>query len=362
MRIVLFGIATRQNAGIRYRLVTFARMLEADGHQCRICLPSSVAWWGRLYRGRGRLSKLLYLATVFLRRIVQLRHVPRADVVFLRGPVFPYGPSVFERVIRLLNGRMVFDIDDAVWERHAYVTSPFLKFHDFDWVWKMARWCRHGIVGNSYLQEQLASRGCDTTIVPTCVDMDVHTAKTYPHRALGETVILGWTGSSDNLGYMSVIEDTLRRLVEKHDIAVMVASNADYQLDGVPVINRCWRIEEEADYLQQPDIGLMPLTDSKRTRGKCSFKALEFMAVGTPCVVSPIGMNADIVEDAVTGFLAQTPEEWYDRLEQLIVDAELRERMGRAARAFVADGYAHEIHYAKLKRVLEEVAGARGKL
>ncbi|NIA13239.1 MAG: glycosyltransferase [Nitrospiraceae bacterium] len=358
MRVVLFGNATRQNAATRYRLVTFARMLEADGHRCQVCLPSSIDRWRRLYDGRGRASKLLYLLIVLLTRFAQLRHVPGADVVFFRGAVFPYGPTVFEYVIRLLNHRMVFDIDDAVWERPAYVTSPFLRFHDFDWIWKMARWCRHGIVGNAYLQGQLADRGCETTIVPTCVDMSVHTAKTYPRRGPGEPVVLGWTGLSDNLGYMSILEDALRRLAQKHDIALMVASNADYQLDGVRVINRRWTLEEEIGYLQQPDIGLMPLTDSKRALGKCSFKALEFMAVGTPCVISPVGMNADIVEDGVTGFLAQSPEEWYEKLERLITDAELRETMGRAARQSVAETYAHEAHYPKLKRVFEDVASS----
>ena len=361
MQVVLFGNATRQYAAIRYRLVAFALMLEADGHQCHICLPSSIDRWRRLYNGRGKVLKLFYLVTVLVTRIAQLRHVPGADVVFFRGPVFPYGPTVFERLIRLLNRRMVFDIDDAVWERPAYVTSPFVKVQDFDWIWKMARWCGHGIVGNAYLQDRLAEHGCKTTIIPTCIDMGIHTAKAYPYRGADQPVVLGWTGLSDNLGYMGIVEDALRRLARKHNIALMVASNADYQLADVRVINRRWTLEEEAGYLQEPDIGLMPLTGSGRALGKCSFKALEFMAVGTPCVVSPVGMNADIIEDGVTGFLAESPEEWYAKLDRLITNAQLRETMGRAARRFVADAYAHEIHYPELKRVFEEIAGSRGK-
>jgi len=359
MNVVLFGNATEINAAIRYRVVKFATMLAAEGHTCTLCLPSSLRQWERLYQGRSRGTKLLYVLMVLLRRIVQLRHVVGADAVCFRGPVFSYGPTVFEHVIRALNPRLVFDIDDAVWERPAYVTSPFVRFQDFRWVWKMCRLCAHAIVGNAYLKEHIEKRNPNVTIIPTCVDMDVHTPKTYTPCEEERPVILGWTGLSSNLGYMEVIEQPLRALAREHRIVVHVASNGAYHLDGVDVLNRGWELAHEVDYLQTPDIGLMPLTRSRRALGKCSFKALEFMAVGTPCVISPVGMNAEIVQDGVTGFLADSPQEWHEKLTRLVVDPALRERMGRAARRFVIENYAHEVHYPRFRAVLETVAATK---
>lgn len=356
MIVVLFGNATEKNAAIRYRVIRFAQMFEKEGHTCNVCLPSSASLWEQLWENGNRASKSLYSVYVFVRRILQLRHVFGADVVFFRGPVFDYGPPLFERVIHLFNSHMVYDIDDAVWERPAYVSSPFLALVDFDWTWKMCQMCAHGIVGNKYLKECVEPHNPNVTIIPTCVDMDRHPAKRYPLPDSQRPVVLGWTGQHNNLGYFEIIEDVLRDLAKKYRIVLSVATSMDYHLDGIEVINHRWEITHELDYLQEADIGLMPLTRSKRALGKCAFKALEYMGVGTPCVISPVGMNAEIIEDGVTGFLAETPEEWYQKLEALIADHDLRERIGRAARQVVIERYSHDVHYPTFRSVMECVA------
>lgn len=354
-KVVLFGNETLRIAAIRYRVVTFANMLEAEGYDCRICPTSSIALWQRLYEGKGKLSKMLYLVLVLFIRLGQLRHVPGAGVVFFRGPLLPYGPPLLERIIRLMNRRMVFDIDDAVWVRPAYVDSVFERFMDHNWVWKMCRMCVHGVVGNQYLAEQVAPKRPELTIIPTCVDMARHTQKAYPPQE-GRPVVLGWTGLHTNLGYFEVIADVLRDLAKKHDLVLFIATGKPFEMEGVRVINEHWKLEDEIRYLQEPDIGLMPLVDSPRARGKCAYKAMQYMACGTPCVISPVGMNAEVIEDGVTGFLADTPEAWREKLERLIVDPALRERMGRAAREDMIARFSHEANYPKFKAMVDEVS------
>ena len=251
---------------------------------------------------------------------------------------------------------MAYDIDDAVWERPAYVNSPFLKVVDFDWIWKMCGMCAHGIVGNRYLEAHVRERGPEVTVIPTCVDMVVHQPKKY-HETPEGPVLLGWTGLKDNFGYMEEIRDVLVELASRYAIALLVASDGPCHIPGVEVIYRRWRLEDELEYLQEPDIGLMPLTQSPRAQGKCAYKALEFMAVGTPCVISPVGMNAEIIVDGVTGFLAATREEWLSGLERLIINPTLRRRMGEAARQAVIQRYSHEVHYARFLAAMKKTAG-----
>ena len=357
MKIVFFGNAPEKIAAIRYRIQTFARMLEAEGHTCVVCLPSSVALQARLYDNKSRASKLFYLFLVWLRRWAQLRHVPGADVVYFRGSLFLYGPPLFERIARLLNPRLIFDIDDAVWEPPDYVDSPFVRFIDFDWVPKMARICRHAVVGNEYLAQHVRTLMPCVTIIPTCIDLDKHTPKEI--GAIGpipSTVTLGWTGLHTNLGYLDHIAPVIQELAAKYPIRMVVATGRPYHLDGVEVENHAWTLAHEIDYLRAADIGLMPLEDSPCARGKCAFKALQYMGVGVPVVLSPVGMNVEAVEDGVSGFFADTPEEWREKLERLIADPGLRLRMGQAARERVAERYSHAVNYPVLKRVLEAVA------
>lgn len=350
MKFVLFGNAPEKIAAIRYRVIKFAEMLEADGHTCVVCLPASVETKERLWDKGSRWSKLVYLVLVLLRRVAQLRHVIGADAVFFRGPMFDYGPPVLERIVRVLNPRMVFDIDDAIWEPPAHVDSPFVRFMDFGWVRKMAGMCRHAIVGNEYLRDYVSKINPNVTIVPTCVDMDKHTQKDY-HTS--DKVVLGWTGLKDNLGYMEPIEPVLQDLAEQYPLKIHVATGRDYELDGVEVENEYWAMEHEIDYLRGADIGLMPLKDTPRARGKCAFKAIQYMAVGVPPVISPVGMNATVIEDGVDGFLADTPEEWREKLEGLIADPALRERMGRAARETALARYSHDANYPIFRGVME---------
>ena len=359
MKIVLFGNAPDNIAAIRYRVIKFAEMLSADGHTCVVCLPSSFKLWERLWERGNRFTKLLYVLQAACRRIAQLRHVPRADAVFFRGSLIPcgFGPPILERFIHLLNPHMVYDLDDAVWARPAGVTSPFLRLVDTDWAWKMCRMCVLGIVGNEYLKSRVAEHNPHVIVIPTCVDMDVHTAKTYSEQAEGP-VTLGWTGLHTNLAHLDLIAGVLQDLARRHPIRLMVATGRGYQLDGVDVVNRRWRQADEIEYLQAPDIGLMPLVDSERARGKCAFKALQFMGVGTPCVVSPVGMNVEVIDDGVNGFLAASSGEWHDRLTRLITDPQLRRQMGMAARRTVEERYSHHRHYPAFRDAMETAARA----
>lgn len=356
MKFVFFGNETLKNAGVRYRIAKFVPLLVAEGHRCTVCLPSTaekrLAW----YEDKSVFSKCCYLMSVVCTRISQLRHVPGADAVFFRGPMFPYGPPILERLVRLLNPRMVFDIDDAVWEPPAHVTSPFMRFMDLGWTAKMAGMCKHGIVGNTYLEEHVQQWKVPTTIIPTCIDIERYAEKEYAPVDPDTPVILGWTGIRDNLGYLAPIEPVLQKLAQEFNLELWISSDGHYALDGVHVRNRTWREAEEVDYVREVDIGLMPLHDTSRARGKCAFKALQHMAAAVPVIISPVGMNSEVVQDGVNGLLAGLPEEWEDKLRLLIESPALRERLGRAGRKTVEEQYSFEVNYPKLITVLEKVA------
>ena len=172
-------------------------------------------------------------------------------------------------------------------------------------------------------------------------------------------MVIGWTGIRDNLGYLDGVRDALRDLASTRNIELLVVSDGEYHPGGVPTRNVRWSMENEIAVLQEADIGLMPLIDTPRARGKCAFKALQFMGVGTPVVLSPVGMNAGVVEQGVSGFCAANTQEWHDSLEQLIDDPALRERMGRAARECVAHRYSFDAHLPRFRAVMDAVAKGR---
>src|SRR5947207_1329877 len=100
-----------------------------------------------------------------------------------------------------------------------------------------------------------------------------------------------------------------------------------------------WNAQTEARDLGAAHVGIMPLPDDEFTRGKCALKGLQYMAVGRPALMSPVGVNADIVRSGENGILASTDEEWLAALESLAVSPELRRRLGAAGRATVEERF-----------------------
>jgi glycosyltransferase involved in cell wall biosynthesis len=120
-----------------------------------------------------------------------------------------------------------------------------------------------------------------------------------------------------------------------------------------------WRAETEADDLRPLDVGVMPLPDDEWSRGKCGMKALQYMALGIPPVVSPVGVNATIVRDGINGFHARTDDEWVEKIGLLLRDPDLRARLGAEARRTVEDGFSALVQVPRMAQVLREAAGVR---
>ena len=63
------------------------------------------------------------------------------------------------------------------------------------------------------------------------------------------------------------------------------------------------------------------------------------MALGIPTLMSPVGVNSGIIRDGQDGYLATTTAEWVEKMSRLVEDADLRQRMGQAARNTVEERY-----------------------
>jgi len=132
---------------------------------------------------------------------------------------------------------------------------------------------------------------------------------------------------------------------------------ATLEMDGLDVECLPWRAASEVEDLRPLDVGLMPLTDDEWSRGKCGLKALQYMALGIPPVVSPVGVNSTIVEDRLSGFHARDDGEGVEKIRLLLADAALRARLGAAARQTVERTYSARVQAPRMAQVFREAAG-----
>jgi hypothetical protein len=123
-----------------------------------------------------------------------------------------------------------------------------------------------------------------------------------------------------------------------------------------------WAEDTEVTLIQSMDIGVMPLPDTPWTRGKCGYKLIQYMACGLPVVASPVGVNRDIVEHGVNGFLAESDDEWRAAVDALLNDADLRRRMGAAGRKKVEEQYSLQVWGPRVAQMLRSVAEGQAQV
>ena len=100
-----------------------------------------------------------------------------------------------------------------------------------------------------------------------------------------------------------------------------------------------WKAETEASDLSELDIGIMPLPDDEWSKGKCGCKGLQYMALKIPSLLSPVGVNKDIIQNGINGYLPNTHEDWIRDLSNLIESEQLRSEIGSKGYETVYEKY-----------------------
>lgn len=370
-RILFLTAYPEEDASCRYRVHQFVPYLEQAGYQCTVA-PFASQKLFRSLRARGGLAtKAGEVLRRSARRFSTLRDIDSYDIVVIHREAFPFfAPWVENLVLRQAKRsrrrtRVIFSFDDAIYAGHEEVST---LSHPLLYRWKhgrgydeVIRSADHVIAGNRILAQYASRLNASTTVIPTVVDCNKYQARTSIPDA---PVRIGWMGSRTTAPYFRMIEPALREIASNHGDSVWFrfVGCPEYWLDIQNFTSVPFRLETELEELQKFDIGLMPLPDNAWTRGKCAFKAIQYMASGVATVASPVGITPDLVRDGVNGFLAASPEDWFRALDQLISDAALRIRIAREARKSIETGYSLEVWAPRMVRLLDQLRGKPGIL
>ena len=325
----------------RFRFEQYLGILTAHGHQHREVSFLDEATWDILYRPGHAAAKVKGILRGFGRRLGHVWAARRYDFVFVHREAAPLGPPVFEWLLaKVLQKRLIYDFDDAIWianTSEANKAAAGLKWHGK--VGQICGWAYKNSCGNTFLAAYARRFNTRTVVNPTTIDaQDLHN-RVRDQGAPGRLVI-GWTGTHSTLKYLDQVVPVLARLeAEGLDFEFRVISNQPPELPLRSLVYLPWRKETEIADLLGFHVGLMPLEDDAWAQGKCAFKALQYMALGVPALVSPVGMNTEVVQHGQNGFVCATPADWEAGLRQLLADSALRQRLGHAARATVEARY-----------------------
>jgi glycosyltransferase involved in cell wall biosynthesis len=285
------------------------------------------------------LGKLGLLRAARKRLLVEIDSLPSSVSVTLiqrQADIFPTR-SIEEHAIG--TRPLVYDVDDAIWLDTRQANGSllaFLKRSRRKAMW-LAQRAEHVIAGNDILAEYLAPHAKTITVIPSVVDMADWPVKEH---ADGQELTVGWVGSRTTAPYVTRLRATLTRLAHElkpRRIRLLMVGGGiepppDLEYESTP-----WSVTSERDALQKIDIGIMPQPDTPWNRGKCSYKAIQYMAAGIPVIADDVGAAATVVADA--GIIVSSESEWLEALAALASDVSVRAQLGMRGRRRAGERY-----------------------
>jgi len=344
MNILFLTKYSSLGSSSRYRVYQFLPYYEREGLGCFVANFHTDAYvrdFSGMREWRPKARRLRYMVARYLRRLLCLLRSRRYELVVVEGEVFPFLPFPFDSLLFPVARAVVVEYDDAA---HIYyqelLDSPLLRSLLCTKIPTLMARSAGVIVGNRYLAAYARQHNPNVLLAPTAIDTGRYRGKKAESFSPSGSACIGWIGTPLTASYLAQISDVLQKLARRYDIRLKVIGAPSFRIQGVPVAAVPWRLETEVEELLSCDIGVMPLTDDAYSQGKSGAKLLQYMGVGIPAVASPVGANLEIIEQGRNGFLAKTPHEWAERLEQLIADVNLRRELGTAAREKVERDYA----------------------
>ena len=301
-----------EGAGCRFRIAQFVPYLEERGFDVTISPFYTREFFELVYQPGHQLRKAASFMGLALRRFRELFEIGHYDLVFLYREAIPLGPPIVERLIARRGVPIVYDFDDAIFLPAVSEANRSISF--------------------------LKDPGRVAQILK-----------------LSTQVVVGWIGSPTTFPYLEALAPLLERVARRQPFTLKVSgAGKPVRFPGVKVEDVPWSLDQEVTLFNTCDVGVYPLTDDDWARGKCGFKAIQFMACGVPVVAAAVGVNKDIVRDGENGFLAATPAEWAAKLERVLADAALRAQFARAGRETIEQRYSLRVTAPRLADTMEK--------
>ncbi len=340
--------------GQRFRLEQWEPHLRS-GHQIQLDFDvfESPRLTEVVYQPGHHLEKATLLMSDTWRRRGALGRARDYDGVVIYREIATLGPAVYERLLSRTKIPIIVDFDDAIWMTGpGSVNGVFAKLK---FSGKTATICRHSTVvtvGNEYLANWARPKNPQVFVVPTSIELAHYPAQ--PELPEDGSFVIAWSGSHSTLIHLEGARRAIERLGARHKVVLRVICDRPQArpFQGVETQFIPWRAASEAEDVGRCHVGMMPLPDDEFARGKCGLKALQFMATGRPVVVSPVGVNREIVQSGENGLVAGSEEDWVTAFESLRADPEKRRRMGAAARRTVEANYAAPVAAARFAQAI----------
>ncbi len=326
----------------RFRFEQYLPYLKEKGFDCTHFFLLNEKDDKKFY-SKGKIISKLFLVLKSISKLFKLsRTASDYDFIFIQRECFMLGTSYFEKRFSRSRAKLIYDFDDSIWLLDvSNANKAFAWLKNPDKTSKIISVCDTVVGGNEYLGNYAKEFNKNVIVIPTTINTTEYCKK---EKQVSDKIRIGWSGSLTTIKHFEHAIPFLCKLKQKFgdNLGFKVIGDPAYVNEALNIKGIGWKSETEVEELLTFDIGIMPLPNDKWAQGKCGLKGLQYMALEIPTIMSPVGVNTEIIKDGENGFLAGTEEEWINKLSDLIESKTLREKIGKAGRETVVEKFSVE--------------------
>jgi glycosyltransferase involved in cell wall biosynthesis len=293
-----------------------------------------------LYSPGHYATKVGEMLRAYIERIKLLGDLKRFDAVFVYREAALLGPAFLEKMVARRGLPIIYQLDDPLFVPYTSPSNGYLSYLKF--FGKISEICRLAkvvMVNSTQIREYVSQYNQNIWQVPSVVDTSHYVFRPESLAKEPDEVCIGWSGSPTTIGNIRVIAPALRTLAERVPHRVHLIGGTEFDLPGVRYVAQKWSAETEVEDLRKMQVGMVPLPVNEWNKRKFYMKTAQYMALGIPTVATPLGSNPEVIQHGVTGFLANSEDEWIEYLSLLIKDHKLRVDMSYAAAQAAQEKY-----------------------
>lgn len=356
MKILFFTQGDEICAASRTRVYQYLQSLCSNGIGCRVVpMIKGVLYKGALILRHNRIDKLIYAFFYLIFNYIKSFQVVILardyDVIFIQRVLMP---KLLASLLKKINSNIIFDFDDAIFTTENINRGMLNRLRlkrNKELLQHMLTISKAVIVENGYNRDFAMQFNKNIFIITGPID----TVRYSPAKNLTEnrSMTIGWIGSPTTSIYLHRLKDVFRELSKRYKFTLKLVGAVNLDMPGVTITKKEWNLDTEISELRSFDIGIMPLPDDEWTKGKGGYKLLQYLSMGIPAVSTPVGINKEIVQDGINGFLVNTDQGWIERLALLMEDGRLRKALGESGRKLMEENYSVMVSFPRFLEIIK---------
>ncbi len=308
--ILYFTKYSEEGPSSRYRSFQYKFYLEKE-FSLRFYPLFKDNYIERLYQNR-RTDYIKLFKAYFIRIVQVLKCLGTDQVVFIEYELLPYFPPILEYLLYKTKVKIVLDYDDAIFHNYDLHQNFIIRGLLKNKIPYIAKKAKVVISGSPYLTTYFLNHNENVVEIPTSLIFE-RCVNIPPKISITDFLSIGWIGSkstSINVIFIREVIESISFLMPGVIFKFMgFDSHLKSKLNFPNVKFYDWSVREEDFFLNDIDLGIMPLRDTPSNRGKCGFKLIQYMSFGKPTLSTPLEANVKINRDN-SNLFATTHEEW----------------------------------------------------